>query len=77
MFKLIGEIVVVYVLYVVVFNFIIPIFKASKQMKSTTNNFQTKMKEQQDAQQTHKPQEPVKKSNTNSKGDYIDYEEVS
>ena len=77
MFKLIGEIVVVYVLYVVVFNFIIPIFKASKQMKSTMNNFQTKMKEQQDAQQTPKPQEPVKKSNTNSKGDYIDYEEVS
>lgn len=75
MFKLIGELVVVYLLYVVIFNFIIPLYKASKQMKGTFNNMQAKMKEQQQAQQQTMPQEPVKKASAPA-GDYIDYEEV-
>jgi hypothetical protein len=76
MFKLIGELVVVYLLYLLIFNVIIPIYKASKQMKGTFNDIQQKMKEQQHSQQPSMPKEPVKKSANNSGGDYIDYEEV-
>ena len=69
MFKLIGELLVVYLLYVVIFNFIIPIYNASKQVKSTMNNVQEKMREQQKAAQPQAPQEPVKKASDNSDRD--------
>lgn len=78
MFKLIGEIVVVYILYQIIFNFIVPLYRASKQMKGTFNNMQEKMKEQQDAQQRqyNKPEDIKKKPTQTAAGDYIDYEEV-
>ena len=77
MFKLIGEIVFVYFLYMFIFKFVIPLYKASKQMKGTFNDMQSKMKAQQDAQYKHNtPHEPTKKPTQTAKGDYIDYEEV-
>jgi type III secretory pathway component EscU len=78
MFKLIGEIVVVYILYQIIFNFIVPLYKASKQMKGTFNDIQSKMKEQQDAHQRQykKPEEVKKRPTQTAAGDYIDYEEV-
>jgi hypothetical protein len=77
-FKLIGEIVVIYFLYKLIFNFILPIIRTSKQMKSSFNDIQSKMKEQQDAQQRQyqKPEEVKKRPTQTAAGDYIDYEEV-
>jgi hypothetical protein len=77
-FKLIGEIVVIYFLYQLIFKFILPIVRTSKQMKGTFNDMQAKMKEQQEAQQRQYPKaEDVKKRPTQTAaGDYIDYEEV-
>jgi hypothetical protein len=71
-FKLIGELVVLYVLYNVVFNFIIPLYKASKQMKGTFNNMRDQQNAQQPTQKTNKEQAGKR----NNEGDYIDYEEV-
>jgi type III secretory pathway component EscU len=78
MFKLIGEIVVVYILYQIIFKFIVPLYKASKQMKGSFNDIQNKMKEQQNAQQRqyNKPEDIKKKPTQTAAGDYIDYEEV-
>ncbi len=76
MFKLIGEIVVVYILYQIIFNFIIPLYRASKKMKGTFSDMQEKMKEKQNAtNQTHFEAQKKKPTQTAS-GDYIDYEEV-
>ena len=78
-FKLIGELVVIYILYNIIFDFIVPLYKASKQMKSKMNDMQQNMHKQQRAQaeqqQNYNPannltKEPIKKE------DYIDYEEI-
>ena len=80
-FKLIGELVVIYILYKLIFDFIIPLYKASKQMKGKMKDMQDRMQQQQKAQaeqQRHQStpnninitKEPV------AKEDYIDYEEI-
>lgn len=76
MFKLIGEIVVVYILYQIIFNFIVPLYRASKKMKSTFNDVQSKMNEQQNAANSNHFDAQKKKPTQTASGDYIDYEEV-
>ncbi len=75
-FRLIGELVVIYILYKVIFDFIIPLYKGTKQMRGAMNDMQAKMKEQQRNQASQAAQEPAKKQPIVSKDDYIDYEEV-
>lgn len=76
MFKLIGEIVVVYILYQIIFNFIVPLYRASKKMKSTFNDVQSKMQEHQNAANPTHFDAQKKKPTQTASGDYIDYEEV-
>ncbi len=75
-FRLIGELVVIYILYKVIFDFIIPLYKSTKQVRSAMSDMQAKMKEQQRTNASQATQEPTKKHSTVSKEDYIDYEEV-
>lgn len=80
-FKLIGEIVVIYILYKLIFSFIIPLYNASKQMKGKMNEMQERMQAQQRAQaeqqrQQQEPPQSPKAAEKISKDDYIDYEEV-
>jgi type III secretory pathway component EscU len=75
-FRLIGELVVIYILYKVIFDFIIPLYKGTKQMRGAMNDMQAKMKEQQRNQASQTAHEPAKKQPIASKDDYIDYEEV-
>jgi hypothetical protein len=74
--ELLGELLVIYILYKVVFGFIIPVYQTTKQVKTKMNDMHSRMQEQQHAQSSQHSQEPVKKSTTASKDDYIDYEEV-
>ena len=79
-FKLIGEIVVIYILYKLIFSFIIPLYQASKQMKGKVTEMQERMQAQQRAQAEQQRQsqasQPPKATEKISKDDYIDYEEV-
>ena len=80
-FKLIGELVVIYILYKIIFDFIIPLYKASKQMKSKMTDMQERMQQQQRAQAEQQrnqnyPPQATKATEQISKEDYIDYEEV-
>jgi hypothetical protein len=79
-FRLIGELVVIYILYKVIFDFIIPLYKSTKKVRSAMSDMQAKMQEQQRAQAAqnaqHAQYEPNKKASTVSKDDYIDYEEI-
>jgi hypothetical protein len=77
LFQLIGEIVVIYILYKIIFDFIVPVYKASKQVKSNINEF--KAKAQQQAQQQNYNQQQQAQQTTSAKPvakEYIDYEEV-
>ena len=79
-FKLIGELVVIYILYKLIFSFIIPLYNTSKQMKGKMNEMQERMQAQQRAQAEQQSQQqtpqPPKATEKISKEDYIDYEEV-
>ena len=80
-FKLIGELVVIYILYKIIFDFIVPLYKASKQMKSKMNDMQQNMQHQQRAQAEQQRQQnqnsPLEKPAAKiTKEDYIDYEEI-
>jgi hypothetical protein len=57
-----------------IFNFVIPVFRATKQMKSQMRDFQSRMQEQQEKPYQHTQQRSS--SDDVKKGDYIDFEEV-
>ena len=64
---------VIYALYRLIFDFIIPVVRVSGQMKKKMREFQNTMD-----QQNGQVQEPTKHPNTTKQknGDYIDFEEV-
>lgn len=77
--KLLGELLTVYILYKVIFDFIIPMYKATKEIKGKMTDIQVRMQEQQRAQATQQQkneQDRVKQTVKPASEDYIDYEEV-
>jgi len=77
MFKFILELIVFYFLYKFVFEFIIPIYNATKQVKQKMNEMQEKMgKTSQKSNPT--PNKSSEKTGFSDQlsSEYIDYEEV-
>lgn len=76
-FRLALELFAIYMLYKLVFDFILPIYRTTKDMKGKMQDMSRRMSEQQQAQN-----EPVRRPEAdpavkkNFAGDYIDYEEV-
>ncbi len=77
MLRALFELFVLYLLYKLVFDFIIPIYRTTKQVKEKVNDIQRNMNEQANKQQRNQynsaanPPSPKPKSD-----DYIEYEEV-
>ena len=70
-FRVIFEFFLIYMVYKLIVDFIIPVYRATRQMKNTIHKAQEHMKNQQANTTSH----PV---NVTPKGDhdYIEYEEV-
>jgi hypothetical protein len=79
--RLLGQILLIYILYKLVVDFIIPIYQTSKRVKKQMREMNARMQEQmnRDSYRDNEPhststkttkQEPVKQ------GDYIEYEEI-
>jgi hypothetical protein len=66
------EILFLYFLYRLVFDFIIPIYRSSKKVHSHLKEMQERMQDQLRKDRQQRPQAPPQKE-----GEYIDYEEVS
>lgn len=80
-FKLLFELFIFYLLYKLVFDFIIPVYRASKRMKDQVGQMQQKMQEQQQGENIKKDgfvNNTTPKTSTNKAPgkDYIDFEEV-
>ncbi len=77
MLKVLLELFVLYVVYKLIFDFIIPIYQTTKQVKQKVGEMQSKMNEHMQQQQprsfspeqNNNGQKPVEK-------DYIEFEEV-
>ena len=75
MLKYIFWTIVIYLAIRFIFNFVIPVFRATRQMKNQMKDFQAKMQEQQQGSTStfHKPEAAKEKV---KKEDYIDFEEI-
>jgi hypothetical protein len=76
MFKYIIWAIIIYVAIRFIFNFIIPVFRASMRMRQQVKEFQDKMNQQNQFQSANNNPEPQKTPSEKSKGDYIEFEEV-
>lgn len=78
MLKVLFELFVFYLIYKFIFDFIIPIYETSKQVKQKVGEMQRTMnehmKQQQQAQANATVSQPAPSSKKNE--DYIDFEEV-
>lgn len=73
--EVLFELFVLYLLYKLIFDFIIPVYQTTKQVKQKVGEMQQKMNEQMKQQQsfTTAAKEPPQKP---AREDYIEYEEV-
>lgn len=73
MIKLLLELFVIYLLYKLIFDFILPVYHVSKQMNRKMNEFQQQMKEKET---TPPPPSSHGTGKSDKDNDYIEYEEV-
>ena len=74
MFRYIFWAIAIYFLVRFIFNFVIPVYRATRQMKSQVRDFQQRMQEEK-APEDGFQQTPNNKSSV-KEGDYIDFEEI-
>jgi Sec-independent protein translocase protein TatA len=76
--RFIFYIVLFYLLYKLIFDFVIPVSKATRQIKKNFRNVQEQQQQyyQQQQQTKHAPQSPPEKKTPPSDPEYIDFEEV-
>ena len=75
-FRLAAEIFLIYILYKIIFEFIIPVYHSTKKIRKQFGEMHDKMQEDMNAYDNRRtatePKPAVKKE-----GDYIEFEEVS
>jgi sortase (surface protein transpeptidase) len=76
MLRALIELFVLYLLYKVIFDFIIPIYQTTRQVKHKVNEMQHKMNEQANRQQQPYNAAANQTSPKPKSDDYIDFEEV-
>ena len=75
--RVIFELLVLYLLYKLVFDFIIPVYRTSKQVKQKVGEMQSQMNEQMKKQQQNQFNTTAdEKEPKPAKEDYIEFEEV-
>ncbi len=74
-FRLAAELFLIYILYKLIFEFIIPVYQSTKKIRKQFGEMHAKMQQDMNAYENRKttaePQPKVKKE-----GDYIEFEEV-
>ena len=65
-----------YLLYRLIFNFIVPIYRTTKKVRRGFKDMQEKMNQQQNAPDAANNMAEDKKPNLDNVGEYIDFEDV-
>jgi hypothetical protein len=76
MFKYIFWAIAIYVLVRFIFNFIIPVYRATRQMRGQMRDFQQRMQGQQEQQSFEQSSTQKQTKASVREGDYIDFEEI-
>jgi hypothetical protein len=75
-FKILFYGFLLYLAYRLIFNFIIPIYKTTKQVKRSFRDMQEQMHQHADPYHQRQNDTPTPKTASGKTGDYIDFEEV-
>ena len=70
------QLLMLYLLYKLVFNFIIPVYRTTKQMKAKMNDMQEHINRQQQQYQNQAASKPEPARKTVPSDDYIEFEEI-
>jgi hypothetical protein len=73
-FRIAAELFLIYILYKLIFEFIIPIYQSTKKIKKQFGEMHAKMQQDMKAYDNRKPAEPEPR--VKKEGDYIEFEEV-
>ena len=74
-FRIAAELFLIYILYKLIFEFIIPIYQSTKKIKKQFGEMHDKMQQDMNAYNNRKPAaEPAPR--VKKEGDYIEFEEV-
>ncbi len=74
-FRIAAELFLLYILYKLIFDFIIPVYQSTQKMRNHIGEMQNKM--QQDMKATKARQEAApQRPEVKREGDYIDFEEI-
>ena len=74
-FRVAAELFLIYILYQLIFEFIVPVYQSTKKIRKQFGEMQSKM--QQDINASNRNQASAQPETTVKKeGDYIDFEEV-
>lgn len=77
MLRLLFYILIGWILYKLIFDFIIPVYRGTKQVRRQVRDMQQHMQEQfRQQQQQQQAPPPPPPSSAPKQGDYIDFEEV-
>ena len=75
-FRILLYAFLLYVLYKVIFEFIIPVYKTTRQVKKGFREMQDRMQDQMHRQQQQQSSSPKPESSKGHAGDYIEFEEL-
>lgn len=73
--RLAGELFLIYILYKLIFEFIIPVYQSTKKIKKQFGDIQSKMQKDMNAYANQQSSAQEKTEKTKEE-DYIDFEEV-
>lgn len=72
--RIVAELFLIYILYKLIFEFIIPVYQSTKKIRKQFGDMQSKM--QQDINSYNNPQTTAEPEKKKKEGDYIEFEEV-
>jgi len=75
-FRLAAELFLIYILYKLIFEFIVPVYNSTKKIKKQFGDMQEKMQQDMNTMNSRRPQSPPAEPKVKREGDYIDYEEI-
>ncbi len=74
-FRILAELFLIYILYKLIFDFIIPVYQSTKKIRKQFGEMQTKMQQDMNSY-NNQPTTAKEENKVKKEGDYIEFEEV-
>ena len=75
-FRIAAELFLIYMLYKLIFEFIIPVYNSTKKIKKQFGDMHAKMQQDMNAYDNRPPRPAEPEPRVKKEGDYIEFEEV-